>query len=71
VAGRVRQGARIFLQRVGEATDVGLKKSAVSVVVANGLLTERASARLRRQECGTSIGTPLLASYISLSCIFA
>jgi hypothetical protein len=29
VAGRVRQGARIFLQRVGEAADVGLKKSAV------------------------------------------
>eukprot|EP01047_Picozoa_sp_COSAG01_P029280 COSAG01_NODE_2002_length_8672_cov_53.309227_4_plen_92_part_00 len=43
----------------------------VARVVANGLLTERASARLRRQECGTSIGTPLLASYISLSCIFA
>jgi hypothetical protein len=30
VAGRVRQGARIFLQRVGEAADVGLKKSAAS-----------------------------------------
>ena len=43
----------------------------VARVVANGLLTERASARLRRQEWGTSIGTPLLASYISLSCIFA